>query len=108
MGKLAPGQYRFGVRANHLFVNRRGPNDIELDAAVELAEISGSETFIHVAFGAGRESATATTSWVVQEEGVHSFKLGQRLPVFLDPRDLYAFDTGGRLVAAPASRLGRQ
>ncbi len=93
---LAPGSYRFGVRASHLFVARRRPEDLEFEATVELAEISGSETFIHAAHGG--------VSWVVQEEGVHSFALGEKLRVFVDPGHLFAFDQDGRLVAAPRRR----
>ncbi|MFQ5467975.1 MAG: ABC transporter ATP-binding protein [Kiloniellaceae bacterium] len=93
---LASGRYRFGVRANHLFAHRQGPEDIEFTAPVELAEISGSETFIHVALGAA--------SWVVQEEGVFTARLGQEIKLYLDPRNLFAFALDGRLVAAPAHR----
>ena len=81
---------------SHLFVARRRAEDLEFEATVELAEISGSETFIHVTHGG--------VSWVVQEEGVHSFALGERLRVFVDPGHLFAFDHDGRLVAAPRRR----
>jgi len=93
---LAPGRYRFGVRANHLFVARRGAPDLMVGATVELAEINGSETFIHVSHSG--------VSWVVQEEGVHRFGLGQPIEVFVDPRHLFVFDSAGALVAAPSDR----
>jgi glycerol transport system ATP-binding protein len=97
---LAPGSYRFGVRANHLFVVREMPDLVFFDATVELAEISGSETFIHAARGG--------FSWVVQEEGVHSFSLGQSVRVFLNPSDIFVFDEAGRLAAAPVRRSAKQ
>src|SRR5699024_9972331 len=62
---LPEGAYQFGVRASHLSVRdsqRRSPEAVALEAVVELAEISGSETFIHLRHG--------DTSFVVQEEGV--------------------------------------
>ncbi len=90
---LPPGPYRFGVRANHLFVVAETEGRIRFDAVVELAEISGSETFIHATHNG--------VSWVVQEEGVHSFSLDQPIQVYLSPRHLYAFDEAGRLAAAP-------
>ena len=93
LGRLAPGRYRFGVRANHLFVARGNPDQLEISAKVELAEISGSETFIH--------AAHSGTSWVVQEEGVHSLGLGEEIRVFVEPRHLFVFDQDGGLVAAP-------
>ena len=90
---LGEGRYRFGVRANHLFVSRQSPADIEFTAPVALAEISGSETFLHVDLG--------TVSWVAQEEGVHPMALGEELSLFLDPRHLFAFGEDGHLIAAP-------
>ncbi len=100
---IAPGSYRFGVRANHLSVARGAAEEIEFPARVELAEISGSETFIHAAHG--------EASWVVQEEGVHSIGLGEEVKVFINPRRLFVFDQNGGLVAAPqdaASRVAAQ
>jgi glycerol transport system ATP-binding protein len=96
LSDLAPGRYRFGVRANHLFVARRGAQDLMVGATVELAEINGSETFIHVSHHG--------VYWVVQEEGVHRLDLGQPIEVFVDPRHLFVFDTAGVLVAAPSDR----
>ncbi len=94
LGRLNPGDYTFGVRANHLFVARQAEDDVAIDATVELAEISGSETFIH--------AAHSGTAWVAQEEGVHSLGLGEAIQVFVNPRHLFAFDEAGRLMAAPA------
>jgi len=96
LSALNPGDYRFGIRCNHLFVARRSPADIEFTARVELAEISGSETFVHAGF--------AGVSWVVQEEGVHTLSLGQEIRVYLDPANLFAFGRDGTLIAAPARR----
>jgi glycerol transport system ATP-binding protein len=93
---LAPGRYQFGVRANHLFVGRQSPEDIEVEAQTKLAEISGSETYIHVRHN--------DVDWVVQEDGVHEFRIGQRLKIYLDPRHVFAFDESGLLRAAPTRR----
>ncbi len=71
-----------------------GPARSSSPASVELSEISGSETFIHVHNG--------DLHWVVQQEGVHEYALHQSVEVFLDPARLYAFDTAGKLEAAPA------
>ncbi len=90
---LAPGRYRFGVRANHLSVSRSSADELEFEGIMELAEINGSETFIH--------AAHSDTSWVVQEVGVHSLDLGQPVRVFVHPGNIFAFDESGRLVAAP-------
>ncbi len=96
LADLKPGIYHFGIRANHLSLARGAAEDAAFPAAVELAEISGSETFIHV--------AQAGASWVVQEKGVHSLALGEKLQVYVNPRHVFAFDETGALVAAPARR----
>jgi len=95
---LLPGQHTLGVRANHLSLRHRRAGDVAIDATVELAEISGSETFVHVRNGDLR--------WVVQEEGVHEHALGQPVRVFLDPARLYAFDRAGALELASLRPAG--
>jgi glycerol transport system ATP-binding protein len=96
---LRDGPHMLGVRANHLSIRLQSEEDVAIPATVELAEISGSETFIHVRNG--------DLQWVVQEEGVHEHALHQPVQVFLDPSRLYAFDAGGALEAAPARAMGR-
>jgi glycerol transport system ATP-binding protein len=98
LGRLAPGKHTLGVRANHLSIHRHGEGDLAFDATVELAEISGSETFVHVSNG--------DLHWVVQEEGVHEHALGQPVRIHLDPARLYAFDGTGSLELAPARPPG--
>lgn len=93
LAELANGEYRLGVRPPHVFVRRRGPDDVAIPGEVEVAEISGSETYIHLRHG--------DVAWVVQEEGVHDFELGDRITVYMDPAHLFAFDLEGHLVAAP-------
>ncbi len=93
LANLPHAGYQIGVRCNHLFVNRHTDHDVELDCEVELAEIGGSETFIH----AKHEDVEVT----VQQEGAHEFHLGDRIKVYVDPRHLFVFDQLGVLVAAP-------
>ena len=93
MRGLAPGPYRFGLRANHLSVSRTAAEDVEVPAAVDLAEVSGSETFVHVTHNG--------VAWVVQQEGVHTLQLGRPVTVFLKSRRMFVFDPAGGLAAAP-------
>lgn len=90
---LASGSYLFGVRPNHLQTERRSATDIQIPARVTLAEISGSETSLHLEH--------AGVSWVCQRGGVHPLEVGEEIQVYVDPRRLLAFDTLGKLVAAP-------
>ncbi len=94
---LDAGRYRFGIRAGDLGLYPIGERSIGFEATVELAEINGSETFVHVGH---RE-----VSWIIQEEGVHGHALGQRFTAYLDPGQLYVFAEDGALVRGPAGGL---
>ena len=66
---------------------------------MELAELSGSETYLHVrAHAAGQSNSIGL---VAQLPGVHEFELGAALDVFVDPAELFLFDEAGKLVSAP-------
>ncbi len=93
MTDLREGKYRFGLRANALGLSRASADDVELEARVELGEINGSETFVHIHHN--------EVSWVVQEDGVHTHSLGQVIRVYFNPEYLFAFDEKGMLAAAP-------
>ena len=86
-----------GLRASALRVTAR-PGDVALLGTVELAEISGSDTFVHV--------QTAVGEVVAQLTGVHDFALGSAITLHLDPSQVFVFDAAGDLLCAPA-RKGR-
>ncbi len=95
---LADGAYRFGVRAHHVDLAPAGPGAVSLSGTVELSEISGAETFVHVRHNG--------LNLVSHEEGVHSFRLGEPVTVYVDPDRLYAFDAADRLAASPHGPAG--
>jgi glycerol transport system ATP-binding protein len=81
-----------GVRAGSLGVRERA-GDLALPGVVELAEISGSDTFVHV--------NTAIGELVAQLTGVHVFALGSSVTLYLDPGKAYVFGADGNLLIAP-------
>ena len=91
-GTAARPDTTVGLRASALRVVGR-PGDIALPGTVELAEIAGSDTFVHV--------ATAAGELVAQLTGVHFFDLGTALTLFLDPTQIYLFGADGLLLQAP-------
>ncbi len=93
LGAVADGPYVFGARSNHLSLSRRTPDDTEAAVTVELAEVNGSETFVHTRYDG--------TSLIVQEDGIYRQRIGSRIPLFIDPHHLLVFDPAGDLVAAP-------
>ena len=86
-----------GVRANSLRDTAR-PGDIALSGSVQLAEISGSDTFLH--------AETSVAPVVAQLTGVHRFELGTPVTLYLQPSQVYLFGAGGDLLLAP-DRHGR-
>ncbi|MFZ5572417.1 MAG: ABC transporter ATP-binding protein [Thermodesulfobacteriota bacterium] len=92
---LRAGNYRIGIRSNHLFLSRRSGGDTEFKGHVELSEINGSETFTHLNHGG--------VSLVVQDEGVYPHKIGTEISVFVNPETLFIYDDQGALVASPGS-----
>ncbi len=91
-GTAARPDTTVGLRASALRVVGR-PGDIALPGTVELAEIAGSDTFVHV--------ATAAGELVAQLTGVHYFDLGAALTLYLDPTQIYLFGADGLLLQAP-------
>ena len=81
-----------GLRAGALDVEPR-PGHIGLPGLVKLAEISGSDTYVH--------AQTAAGDVVAQLPGVHRYKLDQRVELYFDPAQTYAFGADGALLAAP-------
>ncbi len=95
---LPDGDYRLGVRAPHVLIENAAVDAVPVPGEVEVAEISGSETYVHLHHG--------DAAWVVQLRGVHDFVPGQAITVYLDPKDLFAFDSAGQLAAAPVRADG--
>ena len=94
---VAPGDYKIGVRSNHLFLSRTDDNDVEFMVRVELSEINGSETITHVNHN--------ETSLVVLDDGIHPHKIGSEISVFINPRSLFLYNSAGSLVASPSNGL---
>ncbi len=93
MAQLDSKPYRFGVRCNHLYMKPSSSEDLAIQAVVELSEINGSETFIHVNFENRR--------LVVQDEGIHPVKIGREVTVYVNPCHFFVYDAAGQLVASP-------
>jgi glycerol transport system ATP-binding protein len=99
MRSLPPGDYRVGLRANQLDAAVRSGSTGVVSATVQLAEINGSETYVH----ARHHDFTL----IAQLEGVREFALGEAIRLHFDANRLFVFDGDGRLAAAPARSAGR-
>ncbi len=100
------GPVTVGVRAGMLWLDGvsdrhdelaagapRAREGVPLPGRVALAELSGSDTFVHV--------DTAVGNLVAQVPGVLELALGETVTIRLDPSQLYLFDAQGRCIRAP-------
>lgn len=89
------GAVTIGLRSSALNIDAEG-GGLALPGKVELAEISGSDTFVHV--------ETLVGELVAQLTGVHRFELGTAITLYFSAAQAYVFDSGGQLALAPAWR----
>lgn len=83
-----------GLRAHCLHASSR-PGDFACEGTVDLAEISGSETFVHMRRGG--------LALVAQLPGVHELALGSATTMHFQPGELFIFNTEGALMYAPGA-----
>mgnify|MGYP002714486433 FL=1 len=96
---IAEGEYRFGVRPSHIGLVPSNDDDLELAVTVELAEISGSETFLHV--------RNEQFVLVLHLPGVHEYAVDTPILIYIPTHKLFVFAADGQLVQAPSRRQGR-
>ncbi|MCP4575804.1 MAG: ABC transporter ATP-binding protein [Deltaproteobacteria bacterium] len=99
MKSLSDGKYIFGVRSNHLILFERNKKNVRIPARVELAEINGSETFIHADYDGFQ--------LVVQENGIRPVRIGSEITIYVHPSSFFVYDEGGALAAAPSREAAR-
>ncbi|MDD1783158.1 ABC transporter ATP-binding protein [Enterovibrio sp. ZSDZ35] len=90
LGELSEGSYQFGIRPNHLSLVPRNDDDLELVVDVELAEISGSETFLHV--------RNRDINMVLHLPGVHDYDVDEKISIYVPTHKLYVFDHQKKLI----------
>jgi glycerol transport system ATP-binding protein len=91
--RAATATVTVGLRASALRVHAR-PGDTALPGTVELAEIAGSDTFVHV--------DTAVGELVAQLPGVHAFEIGAAVTLHVASAQVYVFDANGDLLVTAA------
>jgi len=90
---LAPGQYKFGIRPNHLNLRPQTDGDVKIDSHVEISEINGSETFIHFKFDGIRT--------VLHEVGIDIRKIGSEITAYVNPQKFFVYSEAGDLLLSP-------
>jgi glycerol transport system ATP-binding protein len=91
-------EFLLALRPHQLHSEPGGCRSLALQGTVELAEISGSDTYLHV--------HTAGGDVVAQWRGIHPMALGSVAHLFLDPREFFGFTQEGTALFAPAAAVG--
>jgi glycerol transport system ATP-binding protein len=100
LARLGDGAYTLAFRAHQLtFGGGNTEQSYTFPGKVLVSEITGSESFVHVAW--------ADSEWVAVAAGVHDLPPGTPLVVGIDPSKVYVLDPSGRLAAAPSPAPGR-
>lgn len=91
LASVPDGAYTIGFRAHHLALDPLPAEAIALPATVSVAEITGSESYVHVDAGESRLIALVA--------GVRRLEPGTAVTAYLDPRHALVFDESGRTAA---------
>ena len=81
-----------GIRASAIGLTAHA-SSIAVPAKVELSEVSGSDTYVHLKTDVG--------PLVMQLAGIHKLELDVNVTVYFDPSQVYVFRADGPLMLAP-------
>ncbi|RXJ81851.1 ABC transporter ATP-binding protein [Arcobacter sp. F2176] len=87
---IKDGKYLAGFRPNHLELTKKSENAIEFSAHLDVTEITGSETFLHMQH--------KEDNWIGLVHGVHDLEYNSEISVYLDTRHIFVFSHDGDLV----------
>lgn len=90
---IADGPYTIGLKPHHLSTHSSSRKSVSVSGRVVVTEITGSESFVHIAF--------ADVIWIMLAPGVLDLQPEQQIEVFFDPRNLMVFGSDGNAIATP-------
>ena len=88
--QLADGKYYLAFRPHHIRDTKPTGDFVSFDGAVQIAEIAGSESFIHLRIG-GHD-------WIMRTNTIQSHGVGDQLPCYIRPQDVMIFDSKKRRI----------
>ena len=89
---MADGSYTLGIHPHHVTLGLTRDDGIAITGLVHVAEISGSESIVHV--------DVAGNFWVSETQGVHPFVVGESTSLQMQVGRCLYFGDDGRLVAS--------
>jgi len=102
LDKHSANTVTLGLRASNLRLHAGSASvaNLSINGVVQLAEISGSDTFVY--------TRTPWGELVAQLAGIHHFQLGDAVTLHASAADIYVFDDDGALLHAPAYAPARR
>lgn len=84
------GQYMLAVRPHHLTLDAGEGHHVALDGEVQITEISGSQSLIHMEMSGN--------NWISESGGVHPFKVNDAARVYLQLDHCLYFHSDGQAI----------
>jgi glycerol transport system ATP-binding protein len=95
IASAATKQITLGIQPGKITFQSVSAKSVSFQCQVQLAEVTGSSTFVHVKLVSGEQI-------VIEIEGTERFDLDKKLTAYFDPADLYGFDPEtGESIFAP-------
>jgi len=88
--EMPDGSYTIGFRPHHITLAPNNAESVSVTGKVVVTEISGSESVVHMRVG--------HDTWVSLSHGIHPFKRGQDVKLFLQTDHCFYFDENERLI----------
>ncbi|MDR9397016.1 ABC transporter ATP-binding protein [Pontimonas sp.] len=79
------GQYQLGIHPHRIRMERAHEADIEFHGTVQLAEVTGSITYLHLELSTGEYT-------VIERDGAFPMEPDTPVTAYFDPQDLHGFD----------------
>ena len=92
----ADGSYTLAFHPHQLFLQPPSPTSVAIAARVIVTEITGSESFVHLAVDDRR--------WVALVPGIETLAIDATVTVYIEPLHLFVFAGDGHLAAPPGCR----
>ena len=96
---LEDGHYLAGFRPNHLKLDQKNDNCFKLCTHLDVTEITGSETFLHMSYD--------EQNWIGLVHGVHDLEYDSTLCLYLDTRHMFIFENNGKILQNAAYSKNR-
>jgi glycerol transport system ATP-binding protein len=91
----SPKAITMGIQPGKITLEAASSKSVAIKCQVQLAEVTGSSTFVHVKLESGEQI-------VIEVEGTQNFALDKKLTAYFNPADLYGFEpTSGKAIFAP-------